>query len=126
MSHWKRKGLVLNEDDVLFAMENSDHPVRLSCKRKKDGTVTGDIASREQFKLLNRYVFRLLGKMVDDIASGNVTPNPYTRGSSHNACRFCPYGAVCHAASVADRRNYKTMSSNRFWDEITKEMNQHE
>lgn len=126
LSHWKRKGLVLNEDDVLFAMENSDHPVRLSCKRKKDGTVTGDIASREQFKLLNRYVFRLLGKMVDDIASGNVTPNPYTRGSSHNACRFCPYGAVCHAASVADRRNYKTMSSNRFWDEITKEMNQHE
>lgn len=124
-TQWKRKGLILEDNDVLRAMEDSDAPVRLSCRRKKDGTVTGDIASKEQFKLLNRYVFHLLGKMVDEIASGNVTPNPYTRGSSHNACRFCPYGAVCHAASVEDRRNYKMMSSQRFWDEITKEMNEH-
>lgn len=123
---WKRKGLILSDEDVLFAMENADSPTRLSCRRKKDGTVTGDIASREQFKLLSKYVFRLLGKMVDDIASGNVTPNPYTRGSSHNACRFCPYGAVCHASSVEERRNYKMMSSQRFWDEIEKEMKQHE
>ena len=120
---WKRKGLILEDDDVLYAMENTDTPTRLSCRRRKDGTVTGDIASREQFKLLSRYVFHLLGKMVDEIASGNVAPNPYTRGSSHNACRYCPYGAVCHAATVEDRRNYKAMSSQRFWDEITKEMN---
>jgi len=122
---WKRKGLILGDDDVLYAMENTDSPTRLSCRRKKDGTVIGDIASREQFKLLSKYIFHLLGKMVDEIASGNVTPNPYTRGSSHNACRFCPYGAVCHAATVEDRRNYKIMSSQRFWDEITKEMSKH-
>ena len=121
-AQWKRRGLILKDDDVLFAMENNDSPIRLSCKRRKDGTVTGDIADRDQFKLLSRYVFRVLGKMVEDIASGNVTPNPYTRGNSHNACRFCPYGAVCHAATVEDRRNYKAMSSQRFWDEIGKEM----
>lgn len=121
-SQWKRKGLILEDDDILFAMENTDSPKRLSCKRRKDGSVTGDIASREQFKLLNRYVFHVLAKMVEDIASGNVTPNPYTRGNSHNACRFCPYGAVCHAATVEDRRNYKMMSSLRFWDEIEKEL----
>ena len=119
---WKRRGLILGDDDILFAMENSDTPIRLSCKRKKDGSVTGDIADRDQFKLLGRYVFHVLGKMVEDIASGNVTPNPYTRGNSHNACRFCPYGPVCHASTVEDRRNYKIMSSQRFWDEIGKEM----
>ena len=124
-SLWKRKGLILEDEDVLRAMEDSDFPTRLSCRRKQDGTVTGDIASREQFKLLSRYVFHLLGAMVDDIASGDVTPNPYTRGSSHNACRFCPYGAVCHAATVKDRRNYKAMSAQRFWDEIEKEMSKH-
>ena len=125
-SMWKRKGLILGDDDVLYAMETSDSPTRLSCKRRKDGTVTGDIASREQFKLLSRYVFHLLGNMVDEISSGKVTPNPYTRGSSHNACRFCPYGAVCHAATVEERRNYKMMSSQRFWDEVAKEMSKHE
>lgn len=121
-SLWKRKGLILEDDDVLRAMENKEAPTRLSCRRKKDGSIIGDIASRDQFKLLSRYVFQLLGNMVDEIASGNVSPNPYTRGNSHNACRFCPYGAVCHAATVEDRRNYKAMSSQRFWDEITKEM----
>lgn len=125
-SLWKRKGLILEDDDVLYAMENAESPTRLSCRRKKDGSVAGDIASREQFKLLSKYVFHLLGKMVDEIASGNVNPNPYTRGSSHNACRFCPYGAVCHAATVEERRNYKMMSSQRFWDEIGKEMHKHE
>jgi ATP-dependent helicase/nuclease subunit B len=125
-SLWKRKGLILADEDVLRAMEDSDNPVRISCRRKKDGSISGDVASREQFKLLNRYVLHLLGNMVDEIASGNVKPNPYTRGSSHNACRFCPYGAVCHAATVEDRRNYKVMSSQRFWEEIEKEMNRHE
>ena len=121
-SYWKRKGLILDDKDVLRAMEDSDAPTRLSCKIKKDGSVSGDVASSEQFKQLCKYVFHVLRKMVEDIASGNVTPNPYTRGSSFNACRFCPYGAVCHTATVEERRNYKAMSAQRFWDEIEKEM----
>ena len=123
---WKRSGLILNDDDILRAMDDSEEAMRLSCRRKKDGTVTGDIASREQFKLLNKYVFHLLRSMVDDIASGDVTPNPYTRGNRHNACRYCPYGSVCHAATVENRRDYKTMTSQRFWDEIAKEVCEHE
>ena len=125
-SHWKRKGISLLDDDVLHAMDDTEGYSRLSCKVKKDGTVSGDVASREQLKLLCGYVFRLLGNMVDDIASGNVTPNPYTRGNSHNACRFCPYGSVCHSAFVPDRRNFKMMSSQRFWDDLTREMSKHE
>ena len=44
----------------------------------------------------------------------------YTRGSSHNACAFCPYQSVCHMDSVAGRRNYKAMTSQRFWEKIAK------
>lgn len=123
---WKRKGLLLEDEDVLHAMEDSDSPVRLCYRRYKNGTISGDLASREQFKMLGRYVFKLLQNMVDDIASGNVTPNPYTRGSSHNACRFCPYSVICHSATVENRRNYQVMSAQRFWDDISKELNQHE
>ena len=66
-------------------------------------------------------MFRYLGGLVDDIAAGRVDPNPYTRGSSHSACAFCPYGSVCAADQEAGRRNYKTMTSQRFWEEIGKE-----
>ena len=122
-SQWKRKGLLLCDDEVLQAMEPGDTPRRMNYTVKKDGSLSGDLADREQLKLLQHYVFRVLGSMVEDIASGNVEPNPYTRGSSHNACAYCPYGPVCHEKYVEGRRNYKTMSAQRFWEEVGKEMN---
>ena len=119
---WKRKGLILKDDAVLAAMDPNEKPKRLNYTRKKDGSISGDLADKAQLRLLKAYVFSLLGAMVDDIASGNVEANPYTRGNSHNACSFCPYGAVCHPEEVAGRRDYKAMSADRFWDEIGKEM----
>ena len=120
---WKRKGLLLQDEAVLEAMDTSEGSWRMPYKRKNDGTVSGDLADRDQFALLKRYVFKVLGELVDEIASGNVTPNPYTRGSSFNVCGYCPYGSICHAAYVEGRRNYQAMSAQRFWDEIEKEMN---
>ena len=120
--HWKRKGLLLQDEAVLQAMEPGQQPVRMCYSVKKDGTLSGDLADRDQLKLLERYVFFILGRMVDDLASGSVDADPYTRGSSHNACAYCPYGSICHEATVEGRRNYKAMSAQRFWEEIGKEM----
>lgn len=120
-SSWKRSGLLLSDEDSLRAMDPSEKMDRLCCSPRKDGTITGDLADREHFKMLNNYMMDLLGKMAEDIASGNVEPNPYTRGTSHDACSFCPYGAVCHQETVAGRRNYKAMTAQQFWDEIEKE-----
>ena len=117
---WKRKGLLLSDEEILSAMD-PEETGRLCYTRKKDGTLSGDLADRNQMKLLQRHVFRVLSGMVDDIASGNIEPNPYTRGTSHNACAYCPYGAVCHNQEVEGRRNYKAMSAQRFWEEIEKE-----
>lgn len=119
---WRRKGLLLNDEAVLRAMEDTDEPVRMSYKYNKEGEAVGDLASREQLKMLQTYVFRVVGRMVDDIASGCVEPNPYTRGESHNACRYCPYQALCHPANVPGRRNYKAMTAKQFWEEIEKEL----
>ena len=90
--------------------------------RKKDGTVTGDVADRGQFELLKRYVFQKVGMMVDEIASGKVAPNPYTRGAMHNPCNYCPYGAVCHKLTVDGRRNYQSITDKQFWTDIEREV----
>ena len=121
-SLWKRRGLLLQDETVLQAMEPGDTPVRMNYTVRKDGSLSGDLADRDQLKLLEHYIFRFLGTMVEDIASGNVEPNPYTRGSSHNACDFCPYGTICHDTQVEGRRNYQAMKPQRFWEEIGKEM----
>ncbi len=123
--HWVRRGLLLHDQDVLQAMEPGDSPQRMCYTVKKDGSLSGYLADREQMKLLEGYVFRVLARFVEEIASGNVEPNPYSRGSSHDACAYCPYGSVCHKESVEGRRNYKTMDAQRFWEEIRKEMTRH-
>ena len=124
-SQWKRKGLLLSDGEILQAMEPGDSPRRMSYTVKKDGTLSGDLADRDQLKLLEGYVFKVLARLVEDIASGCVEPNPYTRGSSHNACAFCPYGSVCREKCVEGRRNYKAMTAQRFWEEMGKEMTGH-
>ena len=124
-AQWKRKGLLLNDEAVLQAMEPGDIPSRMCYTRKKDGTISGDLADREQLKKLKEFVFQVLSNMVEDIASGNVEPNPYTRGTSHNACAYCPYGPICHEAEVTGRRNFKMMTAQRFWEEIDKEVKHH-
>ena len=120
--NWKRKGLLLSDGDALAAMESPEIPNRMPYKFRKDGSLDGDIADKKQFVQLKRYIFDLLRDMVNTIASGDVNPNPYTRGTSHNACTFCPYGTVCHKNHVNGRRNYKAISSKEFWDNVCKEV----
>ena len=117
----RRRGLILKDEDVVRAMEPGEEITRLSCKRNKNDELVGDVADREQLKQLRGYIFRYLGGLVDEIAAGRVDPNPYTRGSSHSACAFCPYGSVCAGEAEEGRRNYKTMTAQRFWEEIGKE-----
>ena len=102
-------------------MEPGEEIVRLSCKRNKNDELVGDVADREQLRMLKDYIFRYLGGLVDDIAAGRGDANPDTRGSSHSACAFCPYGSICAGKKETGRRNYKTMTAQRFWEEIGKE-----
>ena len=116
--NWERKGLLLLDEDVLHAMESENAPYRMPYKYKKDGSVSGHVANKTQFKMLREFVFGFLRGLVDEIASGKVDPNPYTRGDRHNACRYCPYGKVCHENSVEGRRNYAAITQDEFWEDV--------
>ncbi len=121
--NWTRRGLLLDDDRSLEAMD--PEMSRLCCSRQKDGSVGGDVADMRQIRRLRHYVFKVLADMVDEIASGSVAPNPYTRGSSHDACTYCPYSGVCHKESVESRRNYKAMTAKEFWERVDKEVDAH-
>jgi len=122
---WKRKGLLLLDDAVLLAMQPEGSPKRLDFSVKKDGTVSGGVATRDDFSDLEKYVMHLLRQMVDDIASGEITANPYTRGSRHNACAYCPYGEICHSEQVDGRRDYAAMKAEEFWERVRKKVKEY-
>ena len=120
----RHKGLLLNESHVLEAMEPRGgsegrwDPKWLCCKIDSKGNLGGDIANRSQLRKLEHFVMDTLAGMVNEIASGQVDPNPYTRGASHNVCTFCPFGAVCHENEVEGRRNRAAVDAGDFWEEI--------
>ncbi len=119
-----RKGLVLDDETVITAMERTDGtPEFLPLRRKKDGSLSGDLASREQFALLKKFTMARLRACVDEIASGDVTPDPYTRGSAHSACAYCDFAQACHLDTYpgAVRRLAATERA-LFWEKVEKEV----
>ena len=117
--------MLLEDTDSIGAMDPSPDLQLLRCGKDKNGNLTGDIASKQQLGKLKQYVKTLLENMVDSISAGDTKANPYTRGTSFNACTFCPYGDICHKESVQDRRNYKAVKAPQFWEQIEKEVADH-
>ncbi len=118
---WVRYGLLLDDQEILNAMDPSEQKQYLDVKVKKDGSISGKLATREQMAMLEKYVFYLLERTVDEIASGNIQPDPYLRGKK-DACKYCPYGAVCKAKNGPGRRNYKEMTPDWFWGEVERQV----
>lgn len=122
ISAWKRNGLVLNDTDVLFAMEPETPFRRLPCKQNKNGDIVGDVADRQQLQNLKKYINHFLSLLLDDLAEGNVEPNPYMRGRNIGACIYCPYTSICAQREITGVRNYEMVKAERFWDDIDKEV----
>ena len=120
----RRKGLVLADEAVLQAMDAGEESRFLPVKRSKTGALTGDLATEGQLRQLKDYVFRLLARLVDGIAGGQVEPNPYVRGN-RDACRFCAYASACHLDLWGEPRVYRAVSAAEFWEQVEKEGKDH-
>ena len=97
----QRSGLLLEDAQSLQAMEpepQSGAMRYLPYRIDKSGKRIGALADSEQMKLLERFVFRKVADMTDEIASGVLTPNPYARYNK-TPCNYCPYGTICHIGS---------------------------
>ena len=115
----RRSGLVLDEPEVLHAMEAGESPVRLPVKWK-EGVPTGDsLASAERLGLLGRRVEENLRSLASQLRSGSITADPCYKGAQDNACLWCDYAEACRftEGEGSDRRRYlPKLSATRVWD----------
>ncbi|MBR7082297.1 MAG: PD-(D/E)XK nuclease family protein [Oscillospiraceae bacterium] len=91
-----RKGLILDDPEVVRAMEDSDEPRYIPIKLKKDGADGDGLASLEQFGRLKRHIDRTLLEMGREIRGGEIGAEPYFKSNSDNACNYCEYFEACH------------------------------
>ena len=105
----RRSGLLLDQEPILKAMEPADEPELLPGK--------DSLASAEQLKQLETFVFHTVEALVDRLSGGEITPDPYFLDMNDNACRFCPYGEICRDQGE-NRWLKKVKTPEEFWEKI--------
>ena len=120
---FRRKGLLLDSEEILQAMEPGEEPIYLPYRiSKKTGARSGDLADPAHLTLVEHHVRRALGELADSLCSGTISPDPFWRGEEHNACRWCPYREVCRVDSgEIPLRRLRAVSREEFWRSLEKE-----
>ncbi len=115
----KRSGLILDEPEVINAMEHSDKPRYIPVKFK-GGVPTGDaLASAERFGLLARHIDETLRKMACELKQGSIAADPFYRSQQENACLHCDYFDACHFADGENGEQVNPMpklAATRVWN----------
>ena len=125
MEERRRKGLIRDDEGILAAMEaDPKNPKYMPYAVGRQG-LKGDLADHRQMILLERHVLRTLAAMTDSIASGNVGPNPVSRGQ-FGSCTFCDYRDVCHRDLCArEVRVLAATPAAKFWEKLEQEEEHH-
>lgn len=114
-----RRGLVLDDPEVLSAMEHTDTGKYryLPLGGKSDAAV-----SRDRLERLSELVEDKLHQAAGELAAGNIDADPYWRGEDKNACRWCDYAAACHfEPACGDKlRRQRALSAKEFWSALDK------
>ena len=118
-----RKGLIVDDEALIDAMEHFENvPKYLPFRVTKSGR-SGDLATEEELKLLEKHVFRMLGSLADDISSGNVSPNPVIRDATNSACTYCEFADVCQKdMEKHEERHLKKITNRQFFETLQKEV----
>lgn len=116
----RRSGLILDDGDIIAAMENSENPEYLPVSFRKDGSLSSDaLAGTEQFKALHAHVDKRLLELSENLSGGKIEASPYYRGEADNACLYCPYLSVCRFDEKLDSRRYLSkLRPSEFWDRL--------
>ncbi|HHU23048.1 MAG TPA: ATP-dependent nuclease subunit B [Clostridiales bacterium] len=121
----RRSGLVLDNPEVIAAMEKGEEFRFLPVKFNKNGEIVGgSLASLEQLGKLSRFIDRTLREMAGELRRGSIAADPYFRGQQENACLWCDYIDACHFDEARDKRRYLSkLKPPEAWSRIEKVTN---
>ena len=119
----RRSGLVLNEPEVLRAMEHSalTEPKYLPLRVDREGNLSGSIASAAQLGKLGSYVEHLLHTIADEVRGGIIDADPCCHDESDSVCQFCDWAPACHFEDGrdGDRLRYiQKVTAAEFWQQM--------
>ena len=122
----RRRGIVLDDPEVLSAMEDPEEGIRfLPVRVTKTGKLSGEaLVSAQRLGKLAQHTRKILREIGQELAAGNINADPFWRGPEHNACQWCEYAAACHFEEGRgnDRRRWlPAVKGEDFWTAVSKE-----
>ena len=93
---YKMSGAVLNDDDVITAMEKDRNGEYIPVKVNKDGSYSAysKLVSQDQFDNLRDFSYELLEETAKKLHEGRIEASPLKDGKSM-PCEYCDYKSVC-------------------------------
>ncbi len=91
----KMNGLVLDDREIIQAMEAGARGEFIPAALRKDGTADSrsSVLAEERLRRVLEYSKRLIASMGRALHQGTAAAQPNMKG--RNSCAYCPYGAVC-------------------------------
>lgn len=112
MKQLKMRGLLLADVKLIREMDNTIEGSSLIIPATiNKGDVLGknsSAATMEQFKLLRKYVRKLLKDLCNEIMKGNASIKPYKKKGT-TSCKYCSFLPVCQFDTTMKENSYKLL-----------------
>ena len=93
---YKMKGVVLDDNDVIRAMEKECGGRFVPVKKTKDGYYSwSKLIKAEELESLKKYSYALLKETAESLHQGRIEASPLKAGSGSLPCEYCDYRTVC-------------------------------
>lgn len=122
MKEYRMRGVILDDEDVITAMEHDRRGVYIPVTFKGDTVSAGQdsLATLEQMGAIFRRIDVLLKEMAEALFDGDVGDVPLK--GEYDGCQYCRYSAVCLHDEDGPCRDGVKRSKDEFYDELTGEV----
>jgi ATP-dependent helicase/nuclease subunit B len=112
MKQLKLKGILLADVKLIKQLDNTiDGPSKIIPATINKGDILGKNtsgATMDQFRLLRKYVKKLLKNICAEIMQGNVDIRPYKKKGS-SSCNYCGFSSICQFDASLKENSYRLL-----------------
>lgn len=113
---FRMKGLVLDDEAVLNAMEPGLSGFYIPVKKSKNGP-SGSVATLAEFGVIKKHIDSLLINIASELSEGKIAALPF-RKNSETPCDFCRYKGICRRSENAPFVEHESFKDSVFYEKV--------
>ena len=119
LEKYTMKGVILDDNRIITAMEHDGKGVYIPVKLKGDKVTSGggSLATLGELGAIFGHIDELVRRMAEELYAGNVDAVPLT--GDYDACRYCRYRSVCLRDDDAPSREGKHLTKEELFDRLS-------